>query len=93
MDVKNFAYVDKDNIVTLVITGESLEQIKRDFPTKDGRWIETFPGVEGKVHAGVGDTYDDETNNFVVKPWFPDLEQIAEWGYPPPFEHLNPENQ
>ena len=86
--MKNFAHINEDNIVTMVIIGDSLEQINNDF---EGNWIETFPGVEGKVHPAVGYRYLPEENNFEpTQEWTPDMDTIAAWDYPAPFEHLRP---
>ena len=86
--MKNFANVNEDMLVTMVIVGESLEQVNKDFP---GNWVETYPGVEGKVHPGVGYEYLPEEDNFrSLNEWTPSLEEIQAWDYPPPFEHLRP---
>jgi hypothetical protein len=87
--MKNFAHVNEDNLVTMVIVGDSLDQVTKDFP--GNLWVETYPGVEGKVHPGVGYKYLPEEDNFEpVFESFPSLEEIAAWDYPPPFEHLRP---
>lgn len=88
-DIKNFAHVDENNIVTIIITGESIEKVNEDFPT-NGKWVETFPGVEGKIHPGIGDQYDEENDTFIQEVWMPDMQTIADWGYPAPYEHLKP---
>ena len=86
--MKNFAHINEDNLVTMVIVGESLEQVTNDFP---GNWVETHPGVEGKVHPGTGYRYLPEEDNFEsTVSWEPDLTEIAAWDYPTPFEHLRP---
>jgi hypothetical protein len=33
-----------------------------------GRWVETFFDTEGKTYAGLGFTYDPETQDFTAPP-------------------------
>ena len=94
-----FAGIGEDNLVSMVIVGDSLESVKENFP---GNWVETYTDREDKVYASQGFLYVEDDDNFIPPEEdgfvgslevMPSLEQIAEWGYPPPFEHLNPENQ
>ena len=86
MKPQYFALVNDENVVINVIVCTS-EEIQK-FP---GKWIETFHEHPTKRYAGVGDTYDEQYNDFFPDlSWTPDLETIKQWGYPPPFEHLRP---
>lgn len=60
-----FAQLDENNMVVSVhvVTREFLEANPERYA---GTWVETFIGVEGKTYAGVGYTYDAETNDFVA---------------------------
>jgi hypothetical protein len=60
-----FAQLDENNIVTTVhvVTRGFLEQNSDRYP---GLWVETFFDVENKTYAGVGYTYDADTDDFVA---------------------------
>jgi hypothetical protein len=60
-----FAQLDENNIVTTVhvVTQEFLEQNPDRYT---GIWVETFFNVENKTYAGVGYTYDADTDDFVA---------------------------
>lgn len=65
MSAQYFAQIDENNIVVSVhvVTREFLEANPERY---QGVWVETFFDVEGKTYAGVGYTYDAETNDFVM---------------------------
>jgi hypothetical protein len=67
MSSQYFAQVDENNIVTSVhvVSREFLEANPERYV---GLWVETFFDVEGKTYAGVGYTYDADTNDFVEPP-------------------------
>ncbi len=58
-----FARLDENNIVTDVhcVTQEFLEANPERYP---GVWVETFFDTDGKTYAGVGFTYDFDTQDF-----------------------------
>lgn len=60
-----FAQLDENNVVThvAVVTREFLEANPDRYR---GRWVETFFDAEGKTYAGVGFTYDEETQDFIA---------------------------
>lgn len=63
MSAQYFAKLDENNVVIdmAVVTSEFMAENPDRYP---GRWVETFLGVEGKTYAGVGYTYDANTNDF-----------------------------
>jgi hypothetical protein len=67
-----FAQLDENNIVLTVhvVTAEYMEANPDRY---SGTWVETFVDVEGKTYAGVGFTYDPETEDFIapVVPFVP----------------------
>lgn len=67
MDKQFFAQLDENNVVTSVrcVTAEFMAENPDRYP---GVWVETFFDVEGKIYAGVGWTYDYDTENFVAPP-------------------------
>ena len=60
-----FAQLDENNIVITVhvVTAEYMEANPDRYT---GVWVETFVDVEGKTYAGVGFTYDPETEDFIA---------------------------
>lgn len=62
-----FAQLDENNVVTSVhcVTAEFMAENPERY---SGVWVETFFNVEGKTYAGVGWTYDYDTENFVAPP-------------------------
>jgi len=56
--------MDENNIVTSVhvVTAEFMAENPERYP---GTWIETFFDVPGKTYAGVGYTYDPDTDDFI----------------------------
>ena len=67
MTAQYFAKIDDNNVVTkvAVVQREFLEANPERYT---GRWVETFFDTAGKRYAGVGDTYDEATQNFVAPP-------------------------
>ncbi len=62
-----FAQLDENNVVTSVhcVTAEFMAENPERYP---GVWVETFFDTDGKTYAGVGWTYDYDTENFVAPP-------------------------
>ena len=60
-----FAQIDDTNFVidVAVVTHLFMQENPARYP---GTWIETFIDVPGKTYAGVGYTYDPETNDFLA---------------------------
>lgn len=68
-----FAQLDANNVVIDVhcVTQEFLEANPDRY---QGVWVETFFNTEGKTYAGIGFTYDYDTQDFTA-PIEPDDEQ------------------
>lgn len=67
MSAQYFAQLNDDNIVT------DIHVVQRDFLEANpdrytGRWVETFFDTAGKRYAGIGFTYDDDTQDFTPPP-------------------------
>jgi hypothetical protein len=62
-----FAQLDENNVVTTVhcVTQDFLEANPDRYP---GVWVETFFDTDGKTYAGVGCTYDYDTQDFTPPP-------------------------
>lgn len=62
-----FAQLDNNNVVIDVhcVTQEFLEANPDRY---QGVWVETFFDTAGKTYAGIGFTYDYDTQNFVAPP-------------------------
>ena len=62
-----FAQINDDNIVinVAVVTSEFMAENPERYP---GEWVETFFDVPGKTYAGVGYTYNPDTNDFTAPP-------------------------
>jgi hypothetical protein len=60
-----FAQIDDANMVIdmAVTTTEFMEANPERYP---GTWVETFLDVPGKTYAGVGYTYDPNTQDFTA---------------------------
>ena len=58
-----FAQLDENNVV-ISVHAVTQEFINANPERYLGQWVETFQGVEGKIYAGIGFTYDSETKNF-----------------------------
>ena len=67
MSAQYFAKLDDSNVVThvAVVTREFLEANPERY---QGTWVETFFDTEGKTYAGIGFTYDPETQDFTAPP-------------------------
>lgn len=67
MSKQFFAQLDENNVVinVHVVTAEFMAENPKRYP---GVWVETFFDVEGKTYAGVGYTYDYDTNDFIAPP-------------------------
>ena len=67
MSAQYFAQLDDNNIVTkvAVVQREFLEANPERY---QGVWVETFFDTEGKTYAGVGFTYDYDTQDFTPPP-------------------------
>jgi hypothetical protein len=62
-----FAQLDENNVVTTVhvVTAEFMAANPDRYP---GTWVETFFDTDGKTYAGVGFTYDYDTQDFTPPP-------------------------
>ena len=62
-----FAQLDDNNVVIDVhcVTQEFLEANLERYP---GVWVETFFNTDGKIYAGIGYTYDYDTQDFTPPP-------------------------
>lgn len=58
-----YAQIDSNNIVTnvAVVTAEFMAENPDRYP---GTWVETFYDRPDKTYAGIGCTYNPETNDF-----------------------------
>ena len=67
MVAQYFAQLNDNNIVTkvAVVQREFLEANPERY---QGVWVETFFDTEGKTYAGVGFTYDYDTQDFTPPP-------------------------
>ena len=62
-----FAQVDDENkvIAVHVVTKQFID----DNPDRySGLWVETFTDAPGKTYAGIGYTYDSNTQDFIAPP-------------------------
>ena len=67
MNKQFFAQLDENNVVISVhcVTAEFMAENPDRYL---GVWVETFFDTDGKTYAGVGWTYDYDTENFVAPP-------------------------
>jgi hypothetical protein len=67
MDRQYFAQIDDDNVVTNVhvVTAQFMAENPDRYA---GTWVETFFNTDGKTYAGVGWTYDYDTQDFTPPP-------------------------
>lgn len=67
MSKQFFAQLDENNVVihVAVVTTEFMAENPERYP---GVWVETFFDTDGKTYAGVGWTYDYDTNDFIAPP-------------------------
>ena len=67
MERQYFAQIDDNNIVTKVAVVQR-EFLEANPDRYTGTWVETFFDTEGKTYAGVGFTYDYNTQDFTPPP-------------------------
>ncbi len=67
MVAQYFAQLDDSNVVTSVAVVQQ-EFLEANPERYTGTWVETFFDTAGKTFAGIGDTYNYETQNFVPVP-------------------------
>lgn len=67
MSLQYFAQLDEENVVlrVAVVTADFMAENPDRYP---GRWVETFFDTPGKTYAGIGFTYDEDTDDFVAPP-------------------------
>lgn len=67
-DAQYWAQLDDNNIVTwvAVTTAEFMAENPDRYP---GRWVETYFDTPGKTYAGIGFTYNEQTDDF-VEPYY-----------------------
>jgi hypothetical protein len=65
MSAQYFAQIDSNNVVVAmaVTTSKFMAENPDRYP---GTWVETFLDRPDKTYAGVGYTYDAETDDFVA---------------------------
>jgi len=60
-----FAHITPENIVDDVIVADQ-QFIDDTYGANADEWVETFMNTAGKTYAGIGYTYDDDTQDFVA---------------------------
>lgn len=67
MSAQYFAQLDDNNVVLTVhvVTAEFMAANPERYP---GTWVETFFDTENKIYAGIGYTYDYDTQDFTPPP-------------------------
>jgi len=67
MTAQYFAQLDNNNVVThvAVVSAEFMAENPERYPE---RWVETLFDTAGKTYAGIGFTYDEDTDDFVAPP-------------------------
>lgn len=67
MTAQYFAQLDDNSVVThiAVVTADFMAENPDRYP---GRWVETFFDTPDKTYAGIGFTYDEDTDDFVAPP-------------------------
>jgi hypothetical protein len=76
MERQYFAQIDDNDIVTKVAVVQQ-EFLEANPDRYTGTWVETFFDTEAKTYAGVGFTYDYNTQDFTPPPVEP-VEPIDE---------------
>ena len=67
MAAQYFAQIDDNNIVTSVhVVQQAFLEANPERYT--GTWVETFFNTNGKTYAGIGYTYDYDTQDFIPPP-------------------------
>lgn len=66
-DAQYFAQLDNKNVVTdvAVVTAQFMAENPDRYP---GTWVETYFDTPGKTYAGIGYTYDPDTQDFTPPP-------------------------
>jgi hypothetical protein len=66
-DAQYFAQIDDNNVVLQVhvVTAEFMADNPERYP---GTWVETYFDTPDKTYAGVGFTYDPQTQDFTPPP-------------------------
>ena len=67
MVAQYFAQIDDNNVVTKVAVVQQ-EFLEANPERYQGVWVETFFDTEGKTYAGIGFTYDYDTQDFTPPP-------------------------
>ena len=67
MSAQYFAQIDENNVVTSVHVVQQ-EFLQANPERYTGTWVETFFDTAGKNYAGVGFTYDYDTQDFTPPP-------------------------
>jgi hypothetical protein len=67
MDRQFFAQLDENNVV-INVHCVTVEFMAENPDRYQGVWVETFYNTEGKTYAGVGYTYDYDTQDFTAPP-------------------------
>ena len=59
-----YAQINDNNVVISVhvVTAEFIAANPDRYP---GTWVETFRDTPGKIYAGIGFIYDEQTQNFI----------------------------
>ena len=67
MSAEYWANISDNNVVTnvMVVTKEYMDENPDMFP---GRWVQTFVDREDKTYAGIGFTWDEAKEDFVMPP-------------------------
>jgi hypothetical protein len=65
MSAQYFAQIDENNVVIdMAVTTSEFMAANPD--RYQGTWVETFLDRDDKIYAGVGYTYDPDTDDFVM---------------------------
>jgi hypothetical protein len=67
MNEQYFAQINAENVVTCVavVTAEFMAANPERYL---GKWVETFFDTAGKTYAGIGYTYNFDTQDFIAPP-------------------------
>jgi hypothetical protein len=67
MNEQYFAQIDANNVVTCVAVVQQ-EFLEANPERYQGTWVETFFNTAGKTYAGIGYTYNFDTQDFIAPP-------------------------
>ena len=67
MNEQYFAQIDANNVVTCVAVVQQ-EFLEANPERYQGTWVETFFNTAGKTYAGIGYTYNFNTQDFIAPP-------------------------